>query len=104
MENSTVPPQHLSGSDWSPMHHHVRTYLAGHPLLRGFEVHTAAAEEGVTVELLYHSRSLRASHAGAAWWEPRTPQHGREIADGLAHDLYSRWLDLLRERRDGATY
>lgn len=85
-------------SEWSPMHFHVRTYLAGHPLLRGFRVSATADEEGVTAELSDSRRRLHARHARPEWWKPSTPEHGREIADGLARALYAGWLSHLRRR------
>lgn len=85
-------------SEWSPMQFHVRTYLAGHPLLRGFGLTTSADEGGITVEVNDSRRRLQARHAGSDWWKPSTPEHGREIADRLARALYAGWMNQLRHR------
>lgn len=98
MEIPTASASPLPASAWTPMHVHVRTYLAGHPLLHGFHVHTAAGDGGIVAELQYYDRRVSASRDGGDWWRPCTPEHGREIADALAHDLYGQWLGMLRHR------
>lgn len=96
METQTVSSPGSSATAWTPMQTHVRTYLAGHPLVRGFGVGISADEAGITAELRGTRQSLRARHSCSGWWKPSTPQHGREIADQLARDLYARWMDQLR--------
>lgn len=96
MATPALTPRLAADPEWYPMQCHVRTYLGGHPLLRGFGLATRADEEGITAELRDSLRSVTVVHAESGWWRPCTPQHGREIADRLARDLYARWMERLR--------